>query len=45
MAAFRESDARRNALSLGASHAFDPADPQIKELVYTAIPKGPYRGS
>jgi L-iditol 2-dehydrogenase len=33
--------ARRNALQLGATHAFDPNDPGIKDQVYQAIPKGP----
>ncbi len=33
--------ARRKALELGATHAFDPADPQIKAQVYGAMPNGP----
>ena len=33
--------AREKALALGATHAFDPAAPDIKEKVYAAIPHGP----
>jgi threonine dehydrogenase-like Zn-dependent dehydrogenase len=33
--------ARQRALSLGATAAFDPAQPNIKEAVYQAIPGGP----
>lgn len=33
--------ARRHALELGATHALNPADPDIKEQVYSILPKGP----
>ena len=33
--------ARQKALELGATHALDPFAPDIKELVYSAIPHGP----
>ncbi len=33
--------ARKKALALGATHALDPAAPDIKDQVYGAIPHGP----
>ena len=33
--------ARKNALRLGATHAFDPSDGKAKERVYEIIPGGP----
>ena len=33
--------ARRHALELGATHALDPSAPDIKEQVYSILPKGP----
>ena len=33
--------ARKNALALGATHALNPADGDIKEQVYAIMPKGP----
>ncbi len=33
--------ARQKALQLGATHAFDPSDPAVRDQIYSILPNGP----